>query len=68
MDLLVNSNYDSEYVSIQGILSQKSNSNSIERVYDLSKRFINKYGFSVRAIEMIYLLGQFDQQNYDDKK
>lgn len=62
IDMEINKDFDSQFNEVHNMLKQMKNPDNFEIIYDFAKRIFNQYGFSSRAVEMIYLLGYIDKQ------
>ena len=60
MDIKTNSQFDLDFEEIEKQISNLPVPQNFEKIYDFAKRYIRIFGFDVRAIEKIYLLGFID--------
>lgn len=68
MNIKTNTDFDLDFTEVEKQLINISNPKNFERIYDLAKRFIKKFGFDARAIESIYLLGYIDGKRDNSSK
>lgn len=60
MNIKTNSQFDLDFEEIEKQISNLPVPQNFEQIYDFAKRYIRIFGFDVRAIEKIYLLGFID--------
>jgi hypothetical protein len=62
MQLKSNNDYDMEFKVLHNTLLQMETPDDFDIIFDFAKRLLNEYGFSVKFIKMIYLLGYLEKQ------
>ncbi len=66
MYLRTNTAFDKEYLKVNKELSRVPTPPNFMMITDLSNRFMNEYGLTLRFIEKLYLLGYIDGKRQNE--